>query len=196
MDKGLQMKNAIILHGISESREKYLGYPGSMSNFAWYPVLQWDLTRRGILTQTPEMPTPYLPDMNYDEWAKIISRMDINENTVLVGHSCGGGFWLKYLSENPGIKIRQLVLVAPWIDTLREHPTFFADFELAPDLPTRAGQIDLFISSDDDLRIQKSFEKIVATYGDKIIYHKFSDREHFSNPTVGFPEIFPVVKLD
>ncbi len=190
------MKNAIILHGISESKEQYEGYLGSMSNFAWYPVLQWDLTRRGVLVQTPEMPTPYFPDMNYSEWVKTISQFDINENTILIGHSCGGGFWLKYLSQNPQIKIKQLVLVAPWINPLGEPTDFFDNFILDKDLAMRCGQIDLFISSDDHERILKSFDKIKDVYGDKINYHKCDDKGHFSEDIgAEFPELLPVIKL-
>jgi predicted alpha/beta hydrolase family esterase len=190
------MKNAIILHGIEENRKDYDGLPESESNLGWYPVAQWGLTRRGILTQTPEMPNPYMPVMNYEEWIKTISQFDINEQTLLIGHSCGGGFWVKYLSQNPQIKVGQLILVAPWIDIDREHPTFFADWEIDPTLPTRCGQIDLFVSSDDRDIIIKSVEKIKSVFSDKIIYHNFNDKGHFSWGSIGrnFPEILEVVK--
>jgi predicted alpha/beta hydrolase family esterase len=191
------MKNAIILHGIEENRKDYDGLPESESNLGWYPVAQWELIKRGILTQTPEMPNPYMPDMNYDEWAAIITQFDISEQTILIGHSCGGGFWLKYLSLNPHIKVGQLILVAPWIDVgCAEHPTFFANWEIDSLLTERIGQIDLFVSSDDMGIIIKSVDKIKSVFGDKIIYHNFTDKEHFSWGCIGrdFPELLKVIK--
>ncbi|MCL2748621.1 MAG: alpha/beta hydrolase [Alphaproteobacteria bacterium] len=190
------MKNGIILHGIEENRKDYTGLSESPSNLGWYPIVQWELTKRGILTQTPEMPNPYLPDMNYDEWVAMISRCEINEDTLLIGHSCGAGFWLKYLSLNPQIKVGQLILVAPWIDIEREHPTFFTNWEFDKNLPSRCGQIDLFVSSDDMNIVLTSVEKIKEVYGDKIKYHEFDDKEHFSWGCIGrdFPELLTVIK--
>ena len=189
------MKNAIILHGIEDNRKDYDGLPESPSNLGWFPVIKQELIRRGVLTQTPEMPNPYMPDMDYSEWAKAISPFNINSETILIGHSCGGGFWLKYLSNNPDIRVKQLILVAPWIDPENKHLTFFADLNLDKNLPARCGQIDLFISSDDMPRILKSFEKIKETYGDKIKYHEFNDKEHFSWSCIGrdFPELLKVI---
>ncbi|MDR2686079.1 MAG: alpha/beta hydrolase [Rickettsiales bacterium] len=187
--------NAIILHGIEKDRKTYLELPESDSNLGWYPVAQWELTKRGILTQTPEMPNPYLPDLNYDEWVKTISQFDISHDTILIGHSCGGGFWLKYLSLNPQIKVKRLILVAPWIDIDREHPAFFADWKIDANLSARCGRIDLFVSSDDMDIILKSVDKIKSVYGDKIEYHEFNDKGHFSWGCIGrtFPELLEII---
>ncbi|NMA32599.1 MAG: hypothetical protein GX944_01555 [Alphaproteobacteria bacterium] len=191
------MRNAIILHGIAENRQDYTNHPKSPSNLSWFPVVQWEMIKRGILTQTPEMPNPYLPDMNYEEWVKIISRFEINEKTILIGHSCGGGFWLKYLSTNPQIKIDQLILIAPWIDIDHEHPTFFANWEMNKNLTTNCKQVDLFYSSDDMDIIIDSVSKIKSVYGGgKINYHEFTDKGHFCHDDIGcnFPELLKVIK--
>lgn len=188
--------NAIILHGIETSLNDYKNLPESESNLGWYPAAQWEMTKRGILTQTPEMPKPYLPDVNFDEWVKTISNFDINFDTILIGHSCGGGFWLKFLSLNPQIKIKQLILVAPWIDIDGEHPTFFSNWTLDPDLISRCGQIDLFWSALDDAHIIKSINKIKATFGNKINFHQIDKNMHFSWGTIGrnFPELLEIIK--
>lgn len=189
--------NAIILHGIESDFNDYEHLPASESNLGWYPVAQWEMTKRGILTQTPEMPRPYLPDMNYDEWAETISNFTIDQKTILIGHSCGGGFWLKYLSLNPQIKIHQLILVAPWIDIDGEHPTFFSNWTIDQDLPERCEHIDLFWSALDDDPIIKSIDKIKATIGDKINFHQIDKNEHFSWGTIGrdFPELLNAIKM-
>ena len=183
------------MHGIEDSKKDYYGLPKGESNLGWYPVVQWELTKRGILTQTPEMPNPYLPDMNYGEWVRTISQFDISQNTILIGHSCGGGFWLKYLSLNPQIKVGQLILVAPWIDVDSEHSTFFTDWKMDADLLLRCKQIDLFISSDDMEAILKSVDKVKEVYGNKIKYHEFNDKGHFSWGCIGrnFPELLKII---
>lgn len=189
------MKNAIVLHGIMENKKDYDLLSGSMSNFAWIPMVQWYLTRRGILTQTPEMPEPYFQGMDFEKWEKVISQFEINENTILIGHSCGGGFWLKYLSQNPQIKIGRLILVAPWIDVEGAQPKFFGKWEIDEGLPKRCPQIDLFISSDDGSYILNSFEKISAALGDNIKYHKFNDKGHFAEKIgANFPELLEILK--
>ena len=189
------MKNAILLHGIDESRDLLMRYSRSPSNSHWFPWLQWELVKAGILLQTPEMPNPYLPDMNYEAWTKVFKQFEIDKDSILIGHSCGGGYLLKYLSMNPHIEIGHLILVAPWLDIDREHPTFFADFELDANLRKRIKQIDLFYSADDMDIIIKSVAKIKAVYGNDIVYHEFANKGHFCEDEIGtiFPELLQVI---
>ncbi|MDR0741559.1 MAG: alpha/beta hydrolase [Rickettsiales bacterium] len=191
------MKNAIILHGIDDAVEDILAMPNSPSNSHWFPWLQWELIKKGILAQTPEMPRPYLKDMNYDEWVGIIEQFQIDKNSILIGHSCGGGFFLKYLSLNPNIKVGQLVLVAPWLDTEQDSPTFFNNLYLDPDLPARVGQIDVFLSSDDMDIIKMSIDKIKSAYDNIIKYHDMGNKGHFCERDLKskqFPELLAVIK--
>jgi predicted alpha/beta hydrolase family esterase len=88
------MKNAIIVHGIDETKNELLEQPNSPSNSHWLPWLQWQLIKNGILCQTPEMPNPYIADMNYDDWAEVFTRNNIDKNTILIGHSAGAGIFL------------------------------------------------------------------------------------------------------
>lgn len=194
------MKTAIIIHGIDETRSDLMGMPDSPSNSHWFPWLQWKMIRRGILAQTPEMPNPYMPDMNYDEWEKTFEQFKVDENTTLIGHSNGGGFLLKYLSRHPNVRARQLVMIAPWIDVDGEHPTFHKGYELAPNLPSQLdkqkGGVSLLYSTDDMGIITKSVEKIKSVYGDKINYTEFSDKGHFCIGDIGpeFPELLEAIK--
>ena len=192
------MKNAIIIHGIDETREDFLETPNGPSNFHWFPWGQWEMVKMGILAQTPEMPNPYLADMNYDDWTGVFEQFDVNKDTILIGHSCGGGYLLKYLSLNPNVCAGHLILIAPWIDVEGKHPTFFKDFELDSDFLNRVGRIDLFYSTDDDDYIIKSVDKIKSVYGDKIIYHEFSDKGHFCMDDIGstFPEVLEIIKSE
>ena len=190
------MKNAIILHGLSDTYESLMKEPSSPSNSHWFPWLQWELIKRDIFTQTPEMPKPYMPDINYDAWARVFGQFEINDQTILIGHSCGGGHILKYLSLNPQVRPAHLILVAPWIDVDGDHPTFFKDFDPDVALPNRVDQIDLLYSTDDMDIVVKSVDKIKQVYGDKINYHEFANKGHFCLDDIGltFPELLKIIK--
>ena len=81
------MKNAIIIHGMPSKEEYFEVGRSSSSNNQWLPWLQAKLVKQNILAQTPEMPEPYNP--KYEEWKKVFEQFDVNEETILVGHSCG-----------------------------------------------------------------------------------------------------------
>ena len=77
------------------------------------------------------MPEPYQPQ--YSSWRAEFEHYDIDENTLLVGHSYGAGFLIRWLSEHP-MKIAKLVLVAPWLDPSRRRTTDFSIFKINPKL--------------------------------------------------------------
>src|SRR3989344_7820689 len=114
------MKTAIIIHGMPDREEYYdVGRPAS-SNCHWFPWIQKQLLLKDIVAQTPEMPVPYNPE--YNAWKKVFEGFYPDEETILIGHSCGAGFIVRYLSEN-NIKVGKVVLVAPWIDPNKKLDT-------------------------------------------------------------------------
>ncbi len=152
------MKNAIILHGAPEKKNYYNPDLPSESNAHWLPWLQKELIIRDITAQTPEIPISFEP--KWDLWCQEISRYDITPETMLVGHSAGGGFWLKYLSQKPQLRVGKVVLVAPWLDpgkTLAEN--FFAG-EIDPDVASRTTALTVFISDDDSDSTRQSVARI------------------------------------
>ena len=109
--------NAIILHGQPGSEEYYDLDRPSMSNAHWIPWLQAQLLKKDIPAATPEVPNAYKPE--WELWKKEVERFDINADTLIVGHSRGCDFWLKYLSENKDLKVGKVVLVAPSLGYLQ-----------------------------------------------------------------------------
>ena len=152
------MKTATIIHG-TPSEEEYLEPLGaSQSNKHWIPWLQHQLIINGYHTWTPEMPQPHQP--NYELWRQEFERYTLNEQSLLVGHSCGGGFLLRWLSENP-IKVARTILVAPWLDPQqRKDPDFF-DFKLESALAERTN-LHIFSSTNDAEDIDISISMIKA----------------------------------
>lgn len=123
------MKNAIILHGGPSKQDYYDPELPSMSNSHWIPWLQSQLLKKDIPTATPEVPNSY--DRNWKVWNSEVERYDIDSETILIGHSTGAGFFVKYLSINPEITVGKVILVAPWLDPYRKKTVnFFDDFEI------------------------------------------------------------------
>jgi predicted alpha/beta hydrolase family esterase len=161
----------------------------------WYPWVQHQLEFMGIWAQTPLFNQSYLPVRNYESDAELLKRFDIAKDSILIGHSCGVGLLVKFLSQNPDIKISQLILVAPWIDPTREFNSYF-NFEPDPRLVERVDQIDLIYSTDDHHGdwIFKSCKKLIEIYPN-IQVHKFHDKNHFSGDMTELPELLKIIKL-
>jgi len=170
------MKNAIIIHGTCGKDEYFSDKYPSLSNSHWLPWLQKQLLINNIFTQTPEMPEAYNP--NYEKWSKEFEKFDVNNETILIGHSCGAGFLIRWLSENK-VKINKLILVAPWLDPDREKTTAFFSFEISKDIKDRVTDIHLLVSKDDHNDILKSVS-IIRNNIPEVKYHEFSGFKHFT----------------
>ena len=170
------MNNAILLHGSCDKEEYFDEKYPALSNSHWFPWLQKQLLMKNITTQTPEMPVAFAP--NYANWKLEFERLLINEDTILVGHSCGGGFILRWLSENK-IEVGNVVLVAPWLDPDRVKTTDFFDFEIDPTISDRIKRLALFVSDDDESDILKSVEIIKNSLKDINII-RFENMGHFT----------------
>ena len=187
--------NAIICHGV-KSKENFDRMTIPMCAAIWYPWLQQKLILSGIPTQCPSFTNSWLPARNYSADANIMNRMPIDENTILIGHSCGGGMLVKYLTDNPQIKISRLILIAPWIDPTHTFPEYFNNFEPDAKIAHRVGKIDLFYSTDDHYGewILKSCEKLEKLWPTMTV-HKFSNRGHFSASDITeFPELWEILQ--
>ena len=185
------MKNAIIIHG-SPSKEEYGDGENPISQKHWIPWVKKELTVHGISVETPDMPIPYNP--MYESWREVFEGLPINKETILVGHSSGGGFLLRWLSENKA-KVGAVVLVAPWIDPDKTLDTGFFDFEIDSELVVRTNGVTVFVSEDDDREVLDSVQTIIERIPN-IEVKKFSDQGHFTEKdmgTVEFPELIDVL---
>ena len=184
------MKNTIILHGGPSKKEYYDPKAPSMSNANWIPWLQGQLLKQEITAATPEVPHSF--DRNWKVWTKEVERFEITPETVLVGHSTGGGYFIKYLSIHPKLKVGKVVLVAPWLYLYHDKTKdFFDDFEIDPNLASRTEGVTVFYSDDDQESVQKTVE-IIRTKVKGIKYKEFHNHGHFcyeDMKTVEFPEL-------
>lgn len=183
------MKNAILLHGLPSKEEYYNPDIPSASNHHWFPWLQKQLLNHDIAAQTPEVPNAW--KVHYPTWKKEFERYEITPETMLVGHSCGGGFIIRWLSENKDAKVGKVVLVAPWLDVDREFTTDFFDFEIDPDLASRTKGLVVFNSDNDEESTQKT-AKLIREKIKEVKYREFHNYGHFclkDLKTEKFPEL-------
>ncbi len=188
------MKNAIILHGGPSKEEYYDPKMPSMSNAHWIPWLQGQLLKADIAAVTPEVPHSF--DRNWQVWNTEVERFDMTPQTILVGHSTGAGFFVKYLSIHPNIRVHKVVLVAPWLDPTHEHTKhFFDDFTIDPDLVSRTAGVTIFNSDNDQESVHKTV-KIIRQTVKGIKYKEFHRYGHFcieDMKTTEFPELLEEV---
>ena len=183
--------NIVFCHGVMGPDAEWHAYD---TTFGWKNWLQFHSElEHDVIMQSPKFPHAHVLLMKYDEWETIMNRQEITPDTVLIGHSAGGGFILKYLVKHPDLRVRQVVLVAPWLDAEDVQPFgFYHDMNLNNDIVARATNgIDLMISDDDMPHILSSFDKItVATPNIRV--HRFTGRGHFIDSEL--PEIMPIIR--
>ncbi len=182
------MKNAIILHGTSDETEYRDDKYPTLSNSHWLPWLQKKLLINNIEAHTPEVFEAFAP--TYEKWLKELSRYEISEETILVGHSCGAGFLTRWLSEND-VRVGKVILVAPWLDPDKSKSGDMFDFEIDPNMSLKTSSIAIFHSDDDMESIQKS-TKMIKEQVSNIKYKEFHNYGHFCFEDMGvgeFPEL-------
>ena len=191
------MNNAILVPGRPDRDEHYDPKSPSNSENHWFSWLKHQLILQDIHAVSIEPPFPYRP--RYDVWEKEFERFDITPETILVGHSCGGGFLVRYLSEHKDVRVGRVALVAPWINpdnNPRSDTADFFDFDIDPDFPARTAGVTVFVSNDDEPSVIKTVN-IMRNKVHGLKFKEFTDKGHFvtgSMETAEFPELLETVK--
>lgn len=197
------MKHVITVHGGTsfESYNDYLSYlkKKEVSLEKLRPSKDWKDTLPEELTEEYDVLSPRMPckeNARYEEWSILFEKvLDICESSViLIGHSLGGMFLAKYLSENDiNREIEKTILVAaPFDDSkLEESLSEFSPGPLLERLQKNSKEVYL-IHSKDDTVVPYSH---LGRYRDKLPKAKvtiFDDRGHFNQ--TAFPELVEIVK--
>lgn len=136
----------------------------------------------------PQMPSPKNP--SYEEWKILLDKnlARVEGDVIFVGHSLGGSFLLKYLSE---VKIAQnisgLFLVASPVNTVKgfEAPTDFSRFSDIKHLYLYHSMDDVEVPYAHSLMLKERLNARLRSY---------NDRGHFFKRTE-FPDIFNDIKM-
>jgi predicted alpha/beta hydrolase family esterase len=153
------------------------------------PWLKKVLTDRGINTETPLMPSPWTPV--YEDFKEEFEKCQVNEDTILIGHSCGCAFLVRWLGETE-TKIAKLVLVAPWKipDGKDNARKAFYNYPIDETIKSRAKEIVMFISDNEVEDGKKSLEMYHKVLGGEVI--ELKGKGHFTLNDMGtteFPEL-------
>lgn len=168
-------ENVVMIHG-SSGRNKV-----SDSNYVaanrrhWHGWLEDELTKASVEIYNPIMPNDWAPD--YKDWAKLMRKLPINKDTILIGTSAGGPFILKWLLENKK-KVKKIILNAPAYHITKRYGRFekFCEFPLDKNLKELADEFTIFISNDAKCFTRSASEYAAATKA-KLI--KIKNRGHF-----------------
>lgn len=143
------MENFIIIHGCPSDAEKALNPETRTYDKHWQPWLIENLTKQGYKVDSPLMPEPWSPV--YEEYKKVVDCLDIDENTTLIGHSCGSAFLVRYLGDTKK-KVDKLILVAPWKipDEDNQVKKDFYLYEIDKSIKDRVNKIIIFTSDTEE----------------------------------------------
>lgn len=154
------MTQVIVIHGGTTfaDYDTYLEYLRTkklyVDRFTYKPM--WKELLQENLGDDFQVLLPSMPNKtnaNYNEWRVWFSHVAdiITDDCILIGHSLGAIFLVKYLSETPFSKrIKATILVAaPFNDESEEDLTNFK-IEAVPDLfSQQAGKVTIFNGYDD-----------------------------------------------
>lgn len=84
------MNHVFIFHGTE-------GYPEGN----WFPWMKQGLEQEGFSVFVPQFPSPPVIPAKISEWFDVLKRLEqnIDENTIIIGHSLGGKFLLRVLEK-------------------------------------------------------------------------------------------------
>ena len=151
------MKNCIIIHGCPLNKEKSIDPKTRTYDKHWIPRIKKELLKNNIFTETPTMPSPREPD--YYKFKTEFEKYQVNENTILVGHSCWCAFLVRRLGETKK-KVAKLILVAPWKinDEGDEFREAFYVYPIDKTIKDRTTKIVMFTADNEDPKGKESLQ--------------------------------------
>ncbi len=181
-----------------ENREQYLDFLKKYQiDFERYAGRKsgWKTWLREALPDY-EVILPMMPNESYavyEEWKIWMDKLIpfLNDEVILVGHSLGGSFLVKYLSENKfPKKIKGIFLVSALFD-YDDYGYSLQTFSLPDTLDLQTDAIYLYQSKDDKVVPFRSLERFKKELPNAEV-HIFEDRGHFNQQE--FPELVECVR--
>jgi pimeloyl-ACP methyl ester carboxylesterase len=192
------MKRAIICHGISKDKDFVAAHPLPVTTWHWLGWLQQRYNLADVNCQNVLFPHSWFGAKKYADDVDVFENFKIDDDTRLIGWSAGTSFLLRYLYENPKIRGRHLILLAPHINGNKLLGDYF-DGQIPADLMERFRRVDLFYSADDPIPgVVESAERLIKMFPN-IHVHKFEHHGHFQEIAMGtreFPELWDVCKKE
>lgn len=182
-----------MLHGCPADRESAYSPETRTYDKHWLPWAKKQLDEAGIPTINPLMPEPWIP--NYERFKAEFEKLQVDENTTLVGTSCGTAFLVRWLADTKQ-RVDKLILVAPWKipDSTRAESVAFFNFEIDETIKERVNKIVYFTSDNERDVGKQSLEIYHKILGGEII--NLPNHGHYLFKNMGteeFPELIEVI---
>lgn len=195
------MRQIFVIHGGNtyDNYDQYLEqlHNSSINYERLKPQSSWKLWLRNQLPEydvlAPSMPNS--DNAQYKEWClifeKIVPFFSSNDVT-LVGHSLGGIFLAKYLTEHPLPRpINRLILVAAPYDGEEHESLGTFRHSKTPNLAASAKEVHFMHAKDDEVvpfsELTKYRDALPTAY-----FHVYETGNHFFWPE--FPELLEIIK--
>lgn len=184
------MRNVIVIHGCPSNAEKTMDPATRTYDKHWMPWLKEQLVKLGVPVEMPLMPNPWEP--SYDAFKTEFDKCTLDEDSILVGHSCGTAFLTRWLGDTKQ-RVAKLILVAPWYfndkkdDLSREA---FYEHPIDASIRDRVGEIVVFTADDEEESGKRSAVTFHERLGARVI--ELKGRGHYTMGDMGtteFPEL-------
>lgn len=181
----LKNQKFVIIHGYTASPEKN-----------WFPWLKSQLEALGAQVDVPEMPDALSPDP--EKWQQRLQQLpfDIDEESVLIGHSLGCVTVLRFL-QNKQQAVKGYILVSGFdeeqqtLPELRSHTLSPLDHTALIDIADKRISI---ISTNDEIVSPSSSKALAEALNTQVILEEnaghFLDREGYTT----FPTLLEAIK--
>ena len=181
--------NIFIFHGTE-------GYPEEN----WFPWLREKLEAKGCKVIVPQFPTPLVVPAKISEWFMVLKEYekDINEDTILIGHSLGGVFTLRILEklEHP---VKAVFLTGTPIGIMPilnyERDNSFSGFDFSwESIKNKAKHFDIFHSDNDPFVSLGNGEELAKKLGVELTF--IANAGHFNKKAgyLNFPELLEKIE--
>lgn len=158
---------------------------------AWYPWFVETCKENRIDCTAPQMPNADPPILK--EWLQVISTLNPDEGTILIGHSRGGMAILRWLEQAPkGVRIKRVVLVAannPEVPDQAMGDFYGEPFDYQK-IKEHCDDFILFHSKDDDFVPYKAGDLNATGLDGRLL--TYTGLEHFGNNLTRMRDIFEV----
>lgn len=185
------MRNCVIIHGGPLQEEEMT--PHFLQDLYWQRWVKNELQKAGIHVEIPSMPNPWKP--SYLEYKKVFEKLPLHESTVLIGHSRGCAFLVRWLGETKS-SVRKLIMVAPNFVTTSSEQTVkdFYSFEIDSTIKNRVQERIIFTSDTEVQEGKDSLEMVNEKLDCEVV--NLPNHGHYITEEMGgdeFPELVACV---
>jgi predicted alpha/beta hydrolase family esterase len=152
--------NYIIVHGSFGSKD------GN-----WFPWLKNILKGKDVVV--PQMPVG-VGNQNFESWSRILDKLKIDENTIIIAHSIAPIFVCKYLIANK-IKVKKLIFVCGFNNYLGINEEY--------------DTVNKTMFTDNLEEIKNYCDDIICYFSNNDPYVKYEAEKEFAD-TIGAKQIF------